>query len=357
MGGGASSRRAPTLALMGMQMPSVLLARRRPGLPRVTSWASLGWVGAILATSFGAFAAVQLTGGSPNAFNNLGYISIALAAYRFGLQGGPLAGILFGGLVGPFALSLGVAQAEPPSAWITRLAAYGGIGLLLGWLFDTARGALADAHESAERVVAHQRDTMLALARTAEAKDTDTGEHIQRVQVVSEALARAVGLPEARAAEIGWAAMLHDLGKLHVPDAILLKPGPPDPEEWEILRRHPVWGAEILGDIEAFALAKRIARWHHEDFDGSGYPDGLRGVAIPFEARIVRIADSFDAITNDRPYRAARSIEEAIEELGRCAGRQFDPDLVDLTIELLRGSSTLLADIARISLRDRGRFT
>src|SRR3970040_870555 len=149
MGGGASSRQPPTLALMGMQMPSVLLARRRPGLPRVTSWASLGWVGAIFATSFGAFVAVQLTGGSPNAFNNLGYVSIALAAYRFGLQGGPLAGILFGGLVGPFALALGVAQAEPPSAWLTRLAAYGGIGLLLGLLFHTGRRAPAGAHAAA----------------------------------------------------------------------------------------------------------------------------------------------------------------------------------------------------------------
>src|SRR3970040_66512 len=123
MGGGASSRQPPTLALMGMQMPSVLLARRRPGLPRVTSWASLGWVGALFAT-----------------------------------------------LVGPFAHSLGVAQAEPPSAWLTRLAAYGGIGLLLGWLFDTARGALADAHGGAERGGAHPRDNMPPPPPTSHAK-------------------------------------------------------------------------------------------------------------------------------------------------------------------------------------------
>jgi putative two-component system response regulator len=179
---------------------------------------------------------------------------------------------------------------------------------------------------------------MVALARGAEAKDTDTGDHIKRVQTMSERLALASGLSTEDAAAIGWAGMLHDVGKLHVPDRILLKPGPLAAAEWEIMRQHPIWGEQILADGEGFALARRIARWHHENFDGTGYPDGLAGIHIPFEARIVRVADAFDAITHTRPYRRPRSVEEALGELDRSAGRHFDPELVRLQIQLVRGA-------------------
>ncbi|MGH2488814.1 MAG: HD-GYP domain-containing protein [Candidatus Limnocylindria bacterium] len=154
-----------------------------------------------------------------------------------------------------------------------------------------------------------------------------------RVQLLAEELARATGLDPERAADIGWSAMLHDVGKLHVPDRILLKPGPLTADEWAIMRRHPVWGAEILAQGEGFEVARRIARWHHENVDGSGYPDGLRGDRIPLEARIVRIADAFDAMTHQRPYQAARSVEWALEELDRCKDSQFDPDLVALFVD------------------------
>ena len=341
--------------MTGMPMPSVLLARRRPGLLNVSSWAAIGWVSAILATSFGAFLLVQLTGGSPNAFNNLGYVSITLAAYRFGMKGGAPAGVLYGLLSGPAAFLVGLAATEAPSSWAVRLGAYIGIGLLFGGLTDALRKSLAAAQTAREHVTRTQTDSMLALARGAEAKDTDTGEHILRVQLVSETLARSIGRPEPEVVQIGYAAMLHDIGKLHVPDRILRKPGPLDAEEEAIIRRHPVWGAEILGGADGFALASKIARWHHEDFDGSGYPDGLRGDAIPFEARIVRVADAFDAMTNDRPYRAAMSLEAALEQLDRFAGRQFDPELVRLTIDLCRGSA-LSAELGRINLRGRRRF-
>ncbi|MDT5286408.1 MAG: cyclic di-GMP phosphodiesterase, partial [Mycobacterium sp.] len=178
------------------------------------------------------------------------------------------------------------------------------------------------------------------------AKDTDTGDHVVRVQLVAEELARAIGLDAEQAADIGWSAMLHDVGKLHVPDRILLKPGPLMTDEWEIMRRHPVWGAEILAQGEGFEVARRIARWHHENIDGSGYPDGLRGENIPLEARIVRIADSFDAMTHARPYKPARSMEWALEELLRCAGTQFDSELAILFIDQLRNDVGLRARLA-----------
>lgn len=315
------------------------------------------WVAAVVVLAFAAFTAVQLTGGSPNSLNNLGYVSIAFAAYRFGVRGGLPAGILFGMLVGPGAALIAVASVEPPQVWLVRIGAYAGIGLLVGILFDVARGALARSERDRTRVTEHQRHTLLALARGAEAKDTDTGEHVLRVQLIAESLATATGASPYDAEQLGWAAMLHDIGKLHVPDAILLKPGPLSADEWEIVRRHPVWGAEILGTGRDFELARKIARWHHEDFDGSGYPDRLVGSAIPLEARIVRIADAFDAMTNDRPYRPGMAIDDALEELDRCAGRQFDPDLVRLAIERLRYDGLLRNRLARTSLRERGRFS
>ncbi len=135
--------------------------------------------------------------------------------------------------------------------------------------------------------------------------------------------------------------MLHDIGKLHVPDSILLKPGKLTPEEWEVMRRHSVFGERILAGGVGFEMARRIARWHHEDFDGRGYPDGLRGEAIPLEARIVRVADAYDAMTHVRPYKRAESPDWAFEELERYAGAQFDPELVRLFIALLERDERL----------------
>lgn len=175
---------------------------------------------------------------------------------------------------------------------------------------------------------------MVALARGAEARDTDTGDHIQRVHSLAEALAQAAALSADEAEAIGWAAMLHDVGKLHIPDRILLKPGPLNAEEWKLMRQHTVFGEAILSVGEGFETARRIARWHHENFDGSGYPDGLRRERIPLEARIVRVADAFDGITSDRPYKSARSVEWALAALRRYAGSQFDPELVALFIQL-----------------------
>ncbi len=193
---------------------------------------------------------------------------------------------------------------------------------------------------------------MVALARGAEAKDTDTGDHVVRVQAISIELALAAGLEPDTATSIGWSAMLHDIGKLHVPDRILLKPGPLDRAEWDVMRLHPVWGAEILAQGAGFEVARRIARSHHENFDGSGYPDGLAGDAIPFEARVVRLADTFDAITHGRPYQAARPLDWALQEIDRHAGTQFDPELAKLFIELLERDPDLSSKLRLVRRPD-----
>lgn len=294
-----------------------------------------------------SFAVVRLTGGSPNPWNHLGYAPIVLAAYLFGLRGAVPAALAVALVLGPLPMLIGIdGGTEDVTAWIIRGAAFVVVGAVSGALFDRSRMTLARWQAAALDVAEQQRLGMVALARGAEAKDTDTGDHIVRVQLASKVLAEATGVSEESAAAIGWSAMLHDVGKLHVPDAILLKPGPLTADEWDLMRRHTLFGEQILRDGDAFAVARRIARWHHENVDGSGYPDGLRGEQIPFEARIVRVADAFDAMTHDRPYKRAMSLEAALEELQRCAGSQFDPELVRLFTDLIARDPTLMSRLA-----------
>jgi HD domain len=279
-------------------------------------------------------ALVRATGGLPNVLVNLGYVSVFLGALAYGLRGGVAAGIVLAVLIGPVGAWTGMSLDQPVS-WLVRAAVFISVGALNGVLVDRGRRSTAAWRETAVRVEQREQSGMLALALGAEAKDEPTGDHIRRVQLTARELARATGASADLSEQIGWAAMLHDVGKLHVPDSILRKPGPLTPDEWAIVRNHTIWGEQILGDGEGFELARRVARWHHENVDGTGYPDALRGDRIPLEARIVRIADSFDAMTNRRPYSEPRSYEDAIEELFRWKGRQFDPELVELMHQLL----------------------
>lgn len=291
-----------------------------------------------------AFAAVRVTGGSPNPLNHLGYLPILIAAFTYGWRGAVAVSIAVATVLGPMAAWLSMpGGTEQLDAWLIRAVMFVAVAAITGTLFDHMRQATLGWRTAAIEIAQRERDGMVALARGAEAKDTDTGDHIGRVQILAEELARAAGLYADEAANIGWSAMLHDVGKLHVPDRILLKPGPLTAGEWSIMRQHPVYGEQILRQGSGFEMARRIARWHHENIDGSGYPDGLKGSRIPLEARIVRVADAFDAITNVRPYKAAQSVEWALAELARCAGTQFDPELVRLFEDLLSRDTSLLA--------------
>ncbi len=167
------------------------------------------------------------------------------------------------------------------------------------------------------------------LARAAEFRDDATGQHTRRVGTIAALLAEATGASRADVELIARAAPLHDLGKIGVPDQILLKPGRLTPEEFEIMKRHATIGGEILtgGQSELVAMAERIARSHHERWDGSGYPCGLSGKDIPLPARVVALADVFDALTHDRPYRRAVPVLDVVRDIEREAGRHFDPVL------------------------------
>ncbi len=170
------------------------------------------------------------------------------------------------------------------------------------------------------------------LGRAAEYKDNETGTHVLRMSHYSHVLARAYGLSEQHASDLLDAAPMHDIGKIGISDSILLKPGKLTPEEFEEMKRHPEIGARILGDSDSrlMQLARSVALHHHEKWDGSGYPYGLAGTDIPIEARIVALADVFDALTSERPYKEAWSVEETLVYIRGQKGRHFDPDLVVL---------------------------
>ncbi|MGC4069521.1 MAG: response regulator [Polyangiaceae bacterium] len=175
------------------------------------------------------------------------------------------------------------------------------------------------------------------LGRAAEYRDNETGMHVLRMSHISRTIAIASGMREDRAELLLQASPMHDIGKLGVPDRVLLKPGKLDPEEWEIMKRHTTIGAEILGEhpSELMVLARIVALRHHERWDGTGYPDGLTGEAIPVEARVVALADVFDALLSERPYKHAWTVAETIKHIEEQSGRHFEPCMVSALIARL----------------------
>jgi HD-GYP domain-containing protein (c-di-GMP phosphodiesterase class II) len=166
------------------------------------------------------------------------------------------------------------------------------------------------------------------LLRAQTERDRALGEHASDVAQLAYPLAQRLGLEGDQLQQVRQAAGLHDVGKLSIPDAILEKPGPLTADEWELVRRHPVIGQRILASAPALVDVAEIVRSTHERIDGDGYPDGLAAEEIPLAARIIAVCDAFDAMTSARPYRPALSHEEALHELRRCAGTQFDSDVV-----------------------------
>ncbi len=196
--------------------------------------------------------------------------------------------------------------------------------------FEVARRT-GELQQAFEKIKAASLDTIYRLSIAAEYKDEDTGAHIKRMSLYSAAVARSMGLGAGAVEDILYAAPLHDLGKIGIPDSILIKPGKLNPLEWEIMRHHAFIGAQILkdSDAEVIKLGEIIALSHHEKWDGSGYPNGLRGDAINIAGRITAIADVFDALTSRRPYKEPFSIERSFSIIREGRGSHFDPAVVD----------------------------
>jgi diguanylate cyclase (GGDEF)-like protein len=204
------------------------------------------------------------------------------------------------------------------------------------WVTERENERLVDVTRSSRRELADQyRATLIALGATLEARDGYTGQHGAETVRLVESVVRRLGLSGAQIDEVTTVARLHDLGKIGVPNEVLLKAGPLDDEEWEMMRRHPVIGERILRTVPGLASIARAVRHEHERWDGGGYPDGIAGEAIPLASRVVLVCDAFHAMTSDRPYRTALSLQDAVRELSANAGTQFDPAVVHALLEEL----------------------
>jgi response regulator RpfG family c-di-GMP phosphodiesterase len=283
---------------------------------------------------------------------------------------GPLAVLLLGALRGAgAAVTAGVLAATAAQLAFNRGIVAPVAAPLLALALGTAASVLAAVTaETAERrrvdrrnaeledaVLARTReledaylDVVRRLARAAELRDDDTGEHIERVGRLCELVALELGLPAARAQLLRQASVLHDVGKIGLPDQILRKPGRLTPEEIEVMRRHTLQGAELLkgSDSGLLQLAEVVARTHHERFDGTGYPLGTRGEDIPLEGRITAVCDVYDALVSERPYKHAWSPEDASAEIAAQRGRHFDPRVADALLAVLGRPAAVAAPAA-----------
>jgi response regulator RpfG family c-di-GMP phosphodiesterase len=197
--------------------------------------------------------------------------------------------------------------------------------------------------------------TLLALVRALDAREHETSDHSQRVVKYTEVIAERLGLRGPELEEIGRGALLHDIGKIGVPDAVLLKPAKLTPEEWKEMRRHPDIGYDMIRSIEFLSTPAAIVLSHQERFDGRGYPRGLRGEEIHIGARVFAVADTLDAMTSDRPYRKGTTFESAVDEIQRCAGSQFDPEVVKAFMDLgVKNLRRIKEDMASAKAREAG---
>ena len=219
---------------------------------------------------------------------------------------------------------------------------------------ERARSLEQRVLQGVQEIEQRERETLYRLARAIEYRDSGTGVHLLRMAHYVEMLAEALGVPDDEVAILTSAAPLHDIGKIGVPDGVLLKKGGLTDEEFTVMRRHPLIGHDILRDSESrfVQMGALIALRHHERWDGSGYPDGLRGDEIPLPARIVAVADVFDALTSERPYKRAWPVEEALDYMRANRGTLFDPACVDA---LLNNQSRILG-ILQADLAERERL-
>ncbi len=279
----------------------------------------------------------------PYAIAALTWLCLAFAAWRFAhayrltalpLQGAMTLGM---GLLAEAQLFMVEGHLWAPSWWEYHVVMFLGFlapVLALLWQYRRA-GDLSVLVEglflrhAVRGLQAGDPHALAALAAAVAAKDSETGAHTERVGELAVRIARRVGLPEERMEVLRWAGRLHDLGKIGIPNRILGKPGPLTPAEFEVMKQHPVRGWRVAARAGLLAQAAPIIRAHHERLDGSGYPDGLRGDEIPLEARIVAVADVWDALTSDRPYRKAMPLAQAVGIIRAEAGSRLDPRCVD----------------------------
>jgi putative nucleotidyltransferase with HDIG domain len=274
----------------------------------------LTWEDALLVVA----AALWLATGARMAFFHYFVLVVMAAVLVLGLRRGLLPAIVRTAAVSGLVAVAGLRHGLTTGALAADLASVSGCGLLAGFLGDGQRRAR-------EALAENFRRTLEALSRALEARDPYTEGHSQRTARYADAIAEALGLGREVRNRLRWAALLHDLGKIGVPDALLHKNGGLSEEERRRMADHPAIGAGIIEGLPFLREAAALVLHHHDRFDGAGKPGGLAGDAIPLEARVLTVADALDALTTDRPYRKATGWEESLRELEKESGTRFDP--------------------------------
>jgi len=250
------------------------------------------------------------------------FLPPVIAAAWFGLRGAIITTAVVSVLFSLHALLDWPGNYMEQANQLGELAGFWVIGLVPGWLFDRQRSLLLDlAHANEE--------TLLGLVAALDLREHNTRLHSQRVREYTELIADRLGVDEKMKREIGFGALLHDVGKIAVPDQILLKPGKLTDQEWDEMRKHPEAGYRIVKRIGFLKEAAEIVYTHHEQFDGSGYPRRIKNESIPLGARMFMVADVYDALTSERPYRSPMTYQEATAEIRKLSGSHFDPAIVD----------------------------
>ncbi|WP_181444566.1 HD-GYP domain-containing protein [Bacillus sp. 03113] len=270
---------------------------------------------------------VFLTNGSSQVFTHLFYIPIILASYGYGASGGFITGIIAGLLVGPF-MPFDVEKDISQSflSWTFRCIFFAFFGYISGILFYKLRTLKKYYEEIGTSIIS-------SLANAIEARDPYTLGHCHNVEKMSVALAKQLHMSEKELLEIKWSSLIHDIGKIGIPEEILNKPGQLTDEEYSIIKQHPIIGAEIIQPLKNLSVIVPGVKYHHEAMDGTGYPEGLVYEQIPLQARIIAIADVWDALTSDRPYRKGLSHKEAAAIMLNMAGTKLDSKLLTLFIK------------------------
>ena len=239
---------------------------------------------------------------------------------------------------------IAVAASQPRTWRKDEIDLLDALGRQIGLFIERAH-LFEDLQRAHQELIQAYDETIKGWGRLLEMRDAETRGHTQRVTELTLRLARAMGLSEEQLVHIRRGALLHDIGKIAIPDAILLKPGPLSSVEWQLMKRHPLFALEMLGDIAYLRPALEIPLYHHERWDGTGYPYGLKGEDIPLAARIFAVVDVYDALTSDRPYRPAWPREKALDYLRDQAGRLFDPKVVRAFLNLIQEEA---GDLQRI---------
>jgi HD-GYP domain-containing protein (c-di-GMP phosphodiesterase class II) len=277
---------------------------------------------------------VIAVGGPPTPFTHLFYLAVIAAAVLWGPGIGLAAGAVAGILTEP--VPRAVLGGQVDGAWVIRAGAL----MLVGWVCGSLTRSLLRRVDELETL---NDETIFAFVRAIDARDPYTARHSEKVAAYAVELAQKLGLPSVACDRIRLAGLLHDVGKLALERSILQKAGPLSEDEWRQVREHPGLSAHIIGGVSHFAAFLSGARHHHERYDGGGYPDGLAGTEIPLDARVLAVADAYDAMTSNRSHRGALPHAEAIRRLEAGAGSQFDPVCVE-------AFATLEIDPARIDV-------